>query len=404
MALGGILGAALTNHAAHPRGVFLDNLDVGLQPAGNPGNGYGIPIDTIVVTEQGPPAGVSSMSFTIDDPLGVVTMAESMEVRFYDFAADHPEFQGWVQDWHVVPWAGVGRSIAVTAIGVEVLLDWCKLPADVTFASGTLSSTVEVVTALQSIVASIPRMARVRPLSVITLRSDQDHPIDGGSITSGSLSANLTIKAGTTVREAYRQIMAARTEGAGAPADPPVLMLTIDFWFGLRTWQSFDPHIAVFDPLDYATLTVPAGALVPSDLDYSVDGGSVVRSVIVNGTGVSVTVDDGTGLPGETRVITDDTITTTIRAQAVGQGYLAQYRSGLRGSFDLVDHTPVAGIHAGSPSVITDAQTGLAALDSPIHTIEKRYLPVRETWSISFGGPQPSVARLIRRLTKDALS
>lgn len=403
MALGAILAAALTDHSPRSKGLYLDNFDVIRQP-GTTGNLYGVPIESVHVTEVGP-GGVSSMEFEIDDPQLAVTVTEGMIVRFHDITRDRPIFTGFLQDWHVRPAFGdQGRTISIKAIGVEILLDWCVVPADRTFPAGTLGSTFEVNAAIQSLVnTALGPAGLVRAVYSVGVRSTQAFPMDGASVPSGNNADDLVIDAGTSLREAIRQLLVARTTVTGWTP-----MVTVDFTYGLRTWQAWSPPIVTFDPTDYATLTIndaPAGPVQAEPLDYGVDAAAVVRGVVVQGTGVQATVTDGTGLPGVYVSITDTKALTVARCQSIGYAYLSQFASGIRGILGLEDIIPPLDVHAGSEAVITDARVGLAAVTLRIAQIDKTFNDSdRDDWRVSFGGPRPSGAALIRRLTRNTLS
>lgn len=405
MALGGILATALTDHSARAKGLYLNSVDVLLAP-GTEGNRPGTPIETVTVKEAGP-NGVSSMDFTIEDPGLAIAIAEGMDVRLEDITRDYPIFRGFVDTWEAQPaFGGQGRTIEVSAIGVETVLDWAVLPADLVFAIGTLISTSEVVTAIQSIVAQAIGLGPIRDFAVVAAQSTQAHPIDFTGMGGNALTDQLTITAGTSVREAIRQLHTARFNPTAGLNQPGSLLVTVDFTMGLRVWSVTADFTA--DPPDYAGVTIVdtvAGAIAAANLRYSVDAGGVVRTVIVKGTGITAIITDGTGLQGQAAILEDATITTAAKAQIAGAAYLRSFASGLRGSYRLEDATPPAGVHAGSVTTITDVQVGLAAAKSRIYQIDKTFQPSqREDWLVAFGGPPPSGAALIRRLTRGTLS
>src|SRR5258706_299210 len=96
-----VIAAALTNHAARAKSLWIDGLDVLLEP-GQTGMPYGCPIETIEVTEAGP-GGVSSLNFDIIDLASEVVMAEGQLVRFWDHTLDAPLFLGFIQSWAYQP-------------------------------------------------------------------------------------------------------------------------------------------------------------------------------------------------------------------------------------------------------------------------------------------------------------
>jgi hypothetical protein len=400
MALGAIVATQLTDRSARARALYLDGLDVLFEPGSGSGR-LGVPIETIRVVEAGP-NGVSSMDFVIEDPGVEVSISEGSSIRYHDIVRDAPLFTGFVQSFSVRPAFGdQGRTITVRAIGVEVLLDWAVLGSDLVFA-GNFDLDAQMVAGFQSIVAAATGLGPLRALADPGVESSQAFPISGiPSGHFGTFDVNpLTIPAGTSVREAIRRFW--ENKDWAVPNNNDYINVTIDFTMGLRIWDTEG------QPSDYTDLTIvdtPVGAIPAANLDYSVDAAGVVRGVWVVGTGVTLFVSDATGLPGPINVLTDATVSSVTKAQRVGQAYLASFGSGLRGSYELIDRTPVATVRPGSRTVITDARVGLAATSALIAQIEKTFNPSgREDWAVSFGGPPPSGAALIRRLTRTQLS
>lgn len=408
MALGAVLAAALTDHSARYAGLFVAGVDVLKQPSAT-GNGYGVLLDTIEVNEQGS-GGVSSMTFTIEDPSFTVQAPRTGdEVRYQILANATPEFLGFVQSIRTVPAFGdQGRMIVVTAQGVESLLDWAVTASDMTLDPNVLGT----IALIQSIVANSVGLGPVRaftdPTGAIAF-GNQALPI---GINFGPAFGNaITIPAGTTVRQAFQQFWA--TFGGSSITslgeDRSVMYITIDFTWGLRMFPDYaanPPGPAL--PADYTNLTVTdtsVGAIVAEGLSYATDSGGIVRGVVVKGTGVTATVTDGSGKLGPFRTLEDTTITTVAAATAAGASYLATFQQTIRGDFDLLDHSPVTTIHTGSFVLITDARAELAGEYRRIMAIRKRYHGTgRQDWTVSFGGLPPSGAALMRRLTRDQLS
>src|SRR4051812_18177138 len=120
------------NTAVRPKMLYLAGNDV-LRPQGTLGNTFGVPLESVEVTEAGA-GGVSSMTFRIDDPNIAIVVNDGDEVRFYDQTNGVPIFTGWVQHWSYDPdFGNQGRTIAVQCIGVDALLDWAVTTVALTF-------------------------------------------------------------------------------------------------------------------------------------------------------------------------------------------------------------------------------------------------------------------------------
>ena len=396
MAVAGVVATQLTDHSSRTFALFVDSNDVLKRPA-MAGNAYGVPLETIRVTEAGP-GGVSVMSFTIEDPTGaLVVPGYGAEVRFHAVAHDHPEFLGYLQTVtlrpHELPG---GRYMDVVATGIEALLDWTVIPA-AAGAGGApyngrnwqvLASTVDV-----------------RALSVDASEAPtngyQAKPIgDVGQGFVGSGSATLT-----TLRQAIQTVFS----GFGFTGFATTISVTIDFYRGLRIWDprlNGNPNQVPDDDARLTVVDTTAGALQAANLDYTLAPGDVVRAVYVNGSSPWGWFTDGSGITGPQAVISDASITTAAQAAIVANQYLVERAGAVRGSFDLetFDHG-TTNYHAGSLVRITDAGVGLAATDFVIMAIEKTYYgDGREDWHVSFGGLAPSVVNAIRRLTRAQLN
>src|SRR6186997_225679 len=103
-----VIAAALTDHSAHPWGLFVGSSDViGMTS-----------LETIRLTEEGP-GGVSSMEFTIDDPGKAVSIVDGAEVSFWDLTGNVVYFRGTVASWTARPeFGGQGRTITVECDGI----------------------------------------------------------------------------------------------------------------------------------------------------------------------------------------------------------------------------------------------------------------------------------------------
>lgn len=399
MALGPVLAAALAlGLPTRNRALYIGGQDVLF--TGTPGSAIGVPIESCHVTEAGPSA-ISSMTFSVDDPALAMSISEGQFIRFMDLANDAPLFAGYIQSYTVRPAFGEqGRTLDVQASGVEILLDWATIGNTITHLAATISDvgfyTIPVV--IQEFIGNSAMAGMLRPF-ISAGQSSQAAPIANSTLLPTGFNAeDVTITAGTTLRSALMTMLA--TIGQ-SDVRAPVPYVTVDYTFGLRVWKVGS------QPTDYTDLTIVdtgVGAIVAEDLQYTVDASAVVRAVWVTGNaGVRVYVTDGSGIPG-----TVDSITTTASTvpsiAGVGVQYLAAHASGVRGSYERQDHTPVATVHPGSHTIITDARVGLAAQDFLIAQIDKDFHATRDDWTVSFGNPPASAATLIRHLTRTTTS
>lgn len=418
MALGPVLAAALTNHGAHPYGLYVGGLDV-IAPTGA---GYGVDVTTISLTEAAPDA-VSSMAFTVQDPTSQVALpVEGSEVAFFDLANDWILFRGSVETVDLMPrYGGNGRDIAVTATGIEAWLDWAVLQNDYTVNNVSLREDVDFLLnggpGITRPTFESPVRCMVDPAGAAGSSFDQptapDYPV-GFGLQTGNIQLGAVVPAGTTMREALRQVVAAH--GYQSIAADPTLgfeeYITLDFWFGLRMWNgdgtSASSTYTYQVPTDYPTLTISdttAGTHATGALSYTIDYGDEVHDVYVKGANAAGSgyFSDGTGQRGRQAVVNADSTDATGARQAAS-AYFAERVVGTRGTLTLTDWAPDDQYRAGSLLVITDANVGLSGSTFRIFDISKSFLSNgRQTWSVSFGGPRPSGVRLIRRLTRDTL-
>lgn len=402
MPLAAVVAAALTDYSARSKTLTVGGLDVVLAPVAVSGARYGTPIDSIVLTERGP-GGVSELTFVIEDPSGAVTLERGQMIRFHDCILDEPLFLGFVASWAPRPWAPSGRSIAVRAVGVEVILDWAKVD-DLTIPAGTLGYT-----AVQMAVAGVrgglaaPLRAFCIPLGFST--GELAAPI--GTLYGGTIDAisPLVIPAGTSLREAIRAILDDLTWSISDNATH--VLCTVDFRLGLRVWPgiSFD-GLNLKEPSDWDTFSVAdtvASTMAAANLDYTQDAIGSPVAVYIEGAGVSGVVTDGSLEAGEVAYFADLSIDTASRLQSAGIAYLARYRQQARGSFDLEAPTPSATIHPGTWFVLTDARLGLSIVAFWMQERTRRFYGAKEDWHVTFGGASPSLVSLIRRLTRSTL-
>jgi hypothetical protein len=396
--LGALIATVSGAHPTTPYSLNVGGLNVLLPPTTG-GNRSGVPIESIRVSEAGP-NGVSSMTFRIEDPQIAITMFDGLDVRFHNHTLDVPVFLGFVQSFDQVPdFGNQGRSFIVTAVGIEAVLDWAKTTAAVTYANTPgLGQTV------QAIVASCVGLGPIRDGDNNLPFGNQAYPVAASFI--GPLAA-FTVPSGTTAREAIRMAIAAYyTIWVGDPSSAIEWAFTVDFYYGLRLWQTSPLGLEV--PADFVTETVvdtAASTTNSADLKYAWDAIGAVRGVVVVGTGISLYVTDGTGKMGPIASLSDTTITTAAQAQSAAAAYLTGFVATIRGSYSQTDRVPVRTTHPGGRVTITDAAVGLSSNSFRVMQIDKTFNgSTRENWTVTFGGLPPSGATLLRRLTRDTLS
>jgi hypothetical protein len=402
MGLAAVTAAALTDHSARAAMLTLAGVDVLKQP-GMTGNGYGVPLGTIQVTEAGP-GSTSSLSCVIEDPLATVILpVAGDEIVFWDITADAPIFGGFVSSWTVEPdSSGYGRRISIEAVGYEVILDWAIVP------SLTIPSGTDFQAAIQACVAAAEGAGGLRAFASALANGSQVEPIGhvvgfGSNVTQWAVTIT-----GQTLREAIGLVFDASMSPAGdANSYPP--LLTVDFYKGLRVWLAFTwSSGSLQKPSDYVNLTVTdtiAGANVAAGLQQTTDATNIVRGVYIVGGNAAGTglVSSGSGRPGRIVQITDTTVDSAAKLAATGARYLAGFTIGFRGNLGLSDWTPTAGVRTGSLVVLTDTVTN-ATGTYRVMAIDKTFNTVRQNWTVTYGQGKPSLTSLIRRLTRTILS
>lgn len=403
MALGPVVAAALTDHSARTRALWVGGVDVISQP-GTAANRYATLIDSILVTENGP-GQVSSMQFQVDDPGKALTFTEGMEVIFQDLVRDTPIFRGWLANAEAVM-TGLGRVWILDVDGPEILLDWMKVSA-LSFAAGAAD--------FQAAVLSVVAQA-AQPGGGIALRAfgdptglgDSTQATPVGLAPYGTL-VPVDVPSGT-LRQALEALSSAYVS-SGSPRHR--VAATVDFYLGLRmaeitqadaTWSG--------NVLDWADLIVgQTGTYVTASLRHAESYGETLHQVLILGGNAagSGLVSDGSGLPGDVAFVQDATSTSATIRDGIAQNLLAARGVKVRGSFDLED-TPNIGapgseIHPMMRAEITNtAIPGLLSTRYPIMQIRKRFRPSTELWTVSYGGHPPSAAKTLRRLTRGTLS
>lgn len=402
-----VLAAALTDHSTHPWGLFIDGLDVIRQP-GSTGNAYGTPVQDVHVKELGP-WGVSSLDVDVDDPLASLSFSDNAAVEFWDLSGSRLIFRGRLDSIGVSPGFGIGRTWNLSAIGLESLLDEAIVPP------ATVVSGTKLPTAIATLANLYAPWIKAPFLDAGTLpytgAGSFDYPI--GTLHAAGVGADTLVNGtwtwtGGTLREAITSLAAQSVlllAGTGIIQYGVPILVTLDFFYGLRVWQD----LPTVQPDDYTTLTVTdtyAGTTTAEGLDYQREPGDVIRGAYVVGAASALfgPYSDGSGKRGKTILITDTNVTTEDQALTRAAGVLALQAPAVKGSFGLSDWTPAATLHAGSILSITDSNTS-ATGTYRVFAIDRTFNPSgRENWTVSFGGLPPSVAALTRRLTRSTLT
>jgi hypothetical protein len=394
MALGAVLAAALTDHSAHAKSLWLAGVDV-LKGGGTNGSRFGVGIETIEIEEQGP-GGVSGLTFTLDDPQLALLPAAGDWTVLWDHVQDRADFAGWVLT-PTIRDLGLGRAIDVRCIGVETILDWSVCPA-MTF-DGTLPGGWTSVQAIQAIVGQASWGAPgIRAIAAAAGFGTADQPL--GIMGNGFWTDLFTIGAGKSVRQAIDLVLDHSRPSLIGDEAGASLLVTVDWQLGLRGWEQRTGHPEDV-PADYADLDVVSSAgslLAPGMLRHTIDGGGIVRGILVVGTGGTWSFQDGTGLPGPVQVIEDSTVTTAAAARALAAGTLGPATARAQGTYVLEDWAPTLDVKAGSRTRITDTQVGLANAGYRVMGVTKTYNPSgRETWRVTYGALPPSLVDSIGR-------
>lgn len=380
--LGAILGGGRTG--AHPWGLFFNGLDLVREP-GNPGNLPGTPIKSISVREAGP-GDVSSMSFTVNDPMGTWALGPG-RVEFWDLANSVPHFVGTVERYAVSP-HGVGRDITVSCKGIEAVLDDTQTVRAYTAVG---AADINIDKEVQAVVSAAPPR-----VNTVTGSSDTGSATQGiGRCRDGGAAAVTTGLGNaaaiySTLRSAILAILAgAAWQEASGRVHQPFFYVTVDWFNQLRMWTEVGGQ-----PSDYSTLTVTdtyGSALVATDLAFEtqVDG---VTEVYVTGGASDIPVSAGAVYPGRMATTAASYISGDgSGAQAAGEDYLGTQNAEEHGTFRLEDMaTAPANVHAGGLLALTDATAGISGTYR-IRSITKTYTGTRQTWAVEFGGELDSL-------------
>jgi hypothetical protein len=396
MALGGILGAALTTpNTTLATLTYIDNIYVKPTPS------------SINVTMGGYGTN-SSYTFTLDDPTVSIVISPDSVIRFEHVTAG-TLFCGFVESFtYRTSFGGQGRQIDVVCVGNEIILDWLVTSVALTFSNNGTGPSGPGEWSVPEMVARI--MANLTGPTGPLRWNYKTAPSDGSSVatpvgatgTQNDPTKTFTIAAGSTLRAALQGI----SDGLGIGQFMGSIQWTIDPWYGLRILGSVD------DKQDWSIL--PTGPNYPSDIRHVTDNLGLIRSVLVTGTGVSAFVTDGTGIIGATAFYSYPACTTTQQCQLFGAGYLSQRAGGHRGEVGLDARTDVfyqavfgtATIGPNASIGTTAASIGPNRGSWPIKSVDLSNFLGTGVYDARFhyGGVEPSAANLIRSLTRSVTS
>lgn len=382
------------DRTARPRSLTIGGLTVlggdGTQP-------YGVPIESIEVTEAGP-GQVSAMTFTLDDPGAALTLFAGSVVRFWDNRAghDYPIFTGFVDTWESSP-LGIGRSIAVSCVGIECLLDWLYVPTAIDF--GAPASLLSMI--LGAIGTAVGPSYPLWAAGSAAGTSTQAVPIGLNTVSQVSGAG----KAGPGTLRKVLQTIADAIRPSGTVN---VMQVHVDQWGGLRIWtiDSATPGVPAADLTGFAVTAAGYPANVGTDLHHRTSPGDATRTcVVTDSTGTTtVVVSDGSGVPGRTTAVTAPVGMSSVSdLQAFGAQVLARLGATVGGDVTLSETTFTLGTNgtqrAGAGITITDAQAGVAGASGQVSQIVKSFLPSgQEQWQVTYGATRSGVQAL-RSLT-----
>lgn len=408
MALGAVVGAALTTPAARKWTLTIGGLDVSIQLGGSKGTSYGVPIETVKLTEAGVDQ-VSSLAFVIDDPAGVLVFEERAPVHFHDCVRDVPLFEGFL-DKIDVEQEGLARRHVVTCGGVEAALDWMIIPAgaDLSVVAGGPSPALpDVVQALvgQALGVGVPLRAFANPGG----NSTQAKPVAGN--VSDLVPTGLDL-GGRTLRQA---ILAAVTlSGASLPPG-----LTVDFYSGLRFMATtgygggYGGNVLLHQWSDRAAILVDGATFVGADTKAGSTFSEAIHQVYVQGGNAagSGLVSDGTGLRGPIATISESLSTSAALRNSLGRTWLAR-RGALIYAKTRIEHQINAGTAGAERRAfgqlnIDNAQMGFTGANVallPVQRIVKTFQPAgTEVWEIDAGAKVTGAGAFLRRIVPTAI-
>jgi hypothetical protein len=239
------------------------------------------------VTEAGP-GGVSSMSFSIDDPSLVLSFSYAARVEYWDLTRNVPLFVGQMQAPTIMSDFGQqGRSFDITAVGIESLLDSIIIPS-LTVAAGSSPTSSPSTFTDAYFMALFGGFGPFRATGndAVPTAPTQALPMLFSAKVQPAGGIPTMVFDGMSIRQAYEAVDAVLV---GAKPIVPMFM-TSDFYGGIRLfpWGGGTANYPTFAPSDYSTITIdnsPGGTLASSNLSWTLDGSptAVVNAVYIKG-------------------------------------------------------------------------------------------------------------------------
>lgn len=370
------IGAALTDHGAHPFSLWIAGEDV-ITPVGSAQKG--VSVDSIKVTEAGANTP-GSMSFVMDDIAHAYSFPKAAEVIFWDHAQNLPIFGGFISARRKVPAFGdQGLAVQFDATGYDPLLDRQWITA-FSYAAGYSDQAL-----LLALVAQFGGKVNA----------------DSSSVASTNASMPAISLVGMTLRQGIESI--ADNAGAGRV-----------YWIDSLKRLQYTSASALTAPYAIVETVGGAGDRVAEDLTVETEE-NVYTSVYVRGGTAAGTgwvrdyqaiADVGYDLQGSIDVPDSDTLT---KRNVYGTSFLN--RSGqvvTRGSFRIQGSD---GWRPGQIVTITNSKLALTAATYQIAAVRTSFdggTGLR-TYEIEFGAISASLAKAIAAsrgsvVTGDALT
>lgn len=412
MALGAVVGAALTTPTARKWTLTIGGLDVSIQLGGAKGTSYGVPIDSIRLVEVATD-GVSSLAFDIDDPAGVLVFEERAPVHFHDHVRDLPLFDGFLDTIRVAQ-VGLARRHTVQCVGIEAVLDWMVLPDTVTIAvvsGGPSPPLSDVVQALvgQALGVGVP----LRALMNVGGQSTAAKPIadlNSQSVSTGA-SGDLAL-GGRTLRQAI--VTCALLTGTVLPAQ-----LTVDFYGGVRLMGStgygggYGGNVLLVARADATGLVVDGATFIGAEASVGANFGEAIHQVYVQGGNAagSGVVTDGSGIRGPIATASEPLSTTAGMRNSLGASWLARRGALIYGKVRIEDQANAGAAGAerrayGTIQINNPEMgfTGGTVAILPMQRIAKSFRSGgQEVWEVDAGSKVTGAGGFMRRIVPTAI-
>jgi hypothetical protein len=399
MAGSAVVAAALTDHGARSFSLWIDGLDVLVEPGGTSGRRYGVNLESIRLTEGGPTTN-GTLDFTVRDPDGDVRLVGDETVVFYDHVRGEPLFRGTVDVVSEAIPTGIDHAWSVRCTDLNALLDRVLVPPY------TLP-----VASLQEVVLSILAYVPLRAFG--SLSGDAAGVREGGSQAKpvggaypSQLTGTLSIGAISqmTARAALQLALGEWSASYGYLL-PATFQVFVDQYGGVRLFDSF----YAITPSDYRTTTVMVNAATvtepgevrPSKLEITRDNAQAYTSVYVVGgsaAGTGWVSAEQTGARRE-GVYNQPLSTDALRLQAYGTAWLTAFGVQTRGSFSLDARPSPFVVHPGDYIIVNGSVMTLAAsTQGYVQDVSTRFDgggTVRSV-AVTFGSVAASLARTLR--------